>query len=437
MLVTVILMTAPHMAVAQTAGQASDSNGTVRNWTLKECLDYATENNITLQLKQNNYLSGQEDTKQARAALFPSLSFGSNQGLTLRNTGESTSTFSGSYSLNADVTLYNGGRNRMNIEQNEIQNQIDSLDILSNTNSIHISIIQAYMQCLYAQEAIQVNENSLELAIAQRDRAKELKNAGLISKVDYAQLESQVSNSQYQLTVSQNTLSNYKLQLKQLLELGMNEDLLLKESDADEDNVLRILPSKQVVYENALANMPEMLSSDLNVKSAELSEKSARAGFMPTIGMNLGVGTSNIYGSETGIGQQLSDNLNSSVGMSLTVPIISGRSNRTQVNKAKYATMNSRLNRANTEKNILKEVESTYLDAVASQSQYVAAKEQVGYAQQSYDLTNEQFSLGMKNTIEVIEAKNELISSQQSCLQAKYMTLLSMEILDIYQGINK
>lgn len=429
-----MLFTCMIAAVTQ-AAWAQDEGGSTKTWTLDECLEYAAENNITLQQKQNSYMSGQEDTKQARAALFPSLSFGSNQGLTLRNSGESKSTLSGSYSLNADVTLYNGGRNRMNIEKSEIQNQIDSLDIVSGTNSISISIIQAYMQCLYAQEAIKVNENSLELAIAQRDRAKELKAAGMISKVDYAQLESQVSNSQYQLTIAQNTLSNYKLQLKQLLELGMNDNMELSESSADENNVLMLLPSKATVYENALANMPEMLSSELSVKSAELSEKSARAGYLPTISMNLGVGTSNIYNADPGIGQQLSDNLNSSIGLSLSIPIVNGRSTKTSVNKAKFATMNSKLSQASTEKNILKEVESTYLDAVASQSQYIAAKEQVGFAQQSYDLTSEQFALGMKNTIEMIESKNELISAQQSCLQAKYMTLLSMAVLNIYQGI--
>ena len=130
------------------------------------------------------------------------------------------------------------------------------------------------------------------------------------------------------------------------------------------------------------------------------------------------------------------DNFNVNAGLTLSVPILSGRKNKTAVTKARIALDNSRLSALSTEKNVLREVESTYLDAVSAQAQYVSAKEKEKYAEQSFTLTDEQFRLGMKNTVELITAGNEYLSARQARLQAKYMALLNLRILDIYQGNN-
>lgn len=122
------------------------------------------------------------------------------------------------------------------------------------------------------------------------------------------------------------------------------------------------------------------------------------------------------------------------MGLTLSIPIFSNRKNRTAVNKARLAAENSRLTWLDLKKTLLEEVEGAYLDAVSAQSQYVAAAEKERYAQQSYELTSEQFAVGMKNTVEVLTAQNELTAARQEVLQAKYMALLNIELLNIYQG---
>ena len=425
---TVLLFSA---LIAGLAAQAQS-----RVWTLQQCLDYAMENNIQLQQSRNTYLSGLEDTEQAKAALFPSLSASTSQGLTaspLQSAGNKVS-YNGSYGINADMTLYKGGQLRRTIRQKEVQNQQDSLSIAQSAMDIEISIVQAYMQCLYAAEAVTVNESTVDVARAQRDRAEEMWKAGSISKVDFAQLESQLFNNEYQLTVSRGKLENYRLQLKQLLELDLGEEMELAAVEAGEEDVLRVLPEKSRVYERALENMPQMASSQLGVTAAELSLKQAKAGYLPTIGLSAGVGTSNHSGTGNNFLNQIQNNFNTNVGLTLSIPILDGRRNKTSVNKAQITLSNSRLSLQSTEKTVLKEVESTYLEVVSAQAQYVSAREQEKYAAQSFSLTNEQFNLGMKNTVELITAKNEYLSAQQSLLQSKYMALLNLAVLDIYQG---
>ena len=139
-------------------------------------------------------------------------------------------------------------------------------------------------------------------------------------------------------------------------------------------------------------------------------------------------------GNNTYSGSQVWNRFNENVGLTLSIPIFSNRQNKTAVNKARISVSNNQLEQQNLEKELLRKVESAYLNAISSQSQYRAAQEKERYAQQSFDLTSEQFLVGVKNTVELITAQNELSAAQQEKLQAKYMALLNIELLDIYQG---
>lgn len=416
--------------------QLAAAQDSLKVWTLGECLDYALENNIQLRQSRNDYLSGVEDTKEAKAALFPSLAASVTQGYTNYPSSNATdrNSYTGTYGLNAGMTLYEGGKLRTAVKQQQVQNRIDALAVEESANDIRIAIVQAYMQCLYAAEAVTVNRSTAEASKARRDRAEAMWQAGSISKVDFAQLESQYVSDEYQVVVARTSLDNYKLQLKQLLELDITEEMNLAAPAIQESEVLSALPAKAEIYATALDAMPEIKRGELGVESAELGIKQARAGFFPSVSLSAGIGTGHMSGGGFESGSQVWNRFNENIGLSVSIPIFSNRKNRTAVNKARIAVSNSYLERQNLEKQLLREVESAYLDAVSAQSQYTAAREKQRYAQQSYDLTDEQFRVGMKNTVELITAQNELTAARQELLQAKYMALLGIELLDIYQG---
>lgn len=422
--------------IALLGWQLAAAQDSLKVWTLGECLDYALENNIQLRQSRNDYLSGVEDTKEAKAALFPSLAASVTQGYTNYPSSNATdrNSYTGTYGLNAGMTLYEGGKLRTAVKQQQVQNRIDALAVEESANDIRIAIVQAYMQCLYAAEAVTVNRSTAEASKARRDRAEAMWQAGSISKVDFAQLESQYVSDEYQVVVARTSLDNYKLQLKQLLELDITEEMNLAAPAIQESEVLSALPAKAEIYATALDAMPEIKRGELGVESAELGIKQARAGFFPSVSLSAGIGTGHMSGGGFESGSQVWNRFNENIGLSVSIPIFSNRKNRTAVNKARIAVSNSYLERQNLEKQLLREVESAYLDAVSAQSQYTAAREKQRYAQQSYDLTDEQFRVGMKNTVELITAQNELTAARKELLQAKYMALLGIELLDIYQG---
>ncbi len=428
--------------------QSVAAQDSVKQWTLQECLDYALENNIQLQKSRNDYLSGVEDTKMAKAARLPSLSVTSSQGFTNYPSASasfsdshsgsygfsSRNSYTGTYGINAGLTLYNGGKLQTAVKRQNLQNQIDALSVEESANDIRVAIVQAYMQALYAREAVEIAINTAKTSEAQRDRAREMFQAGSISQVDLAQLESQYQSDAYQVVVARTSLDNYKLQLKQLLELDITDQIELSVPEINESAVTRVLPDKAQIYATATENMPEIKRGELAVEAADLDIRQARAGFYPSLGLTASVGTGHMSGNNYESGSQIWNRFNENVGLSLSIPIFSNRQNRTATNKARIAAASSRLDQQDLLKTLLREVETAYLDAVSAQSQYVAANEKERYARQSYELTDEQFRVGMKNTVELITAQNEWSAAQQEVLQAKYMALLNMELLNIYQG---
>lgn len=423
----------------------ADSTGV---WTLRKCLEYALEENISLQKSRIAAENARVDIKTAKGALFPSLSFATSQSVINRPYQENSTTvsgteilqsnsntsYSGNYGLNAQWTVYNGGRNRKTVKQEELNTRIAELDVNSTANSILESIAQVYIQILYADESVEVNRNTLEVSKVQLERGRELLASGSISKADFAQLEAQVSNDRYQLVTAQTTLSDYKLQLKQLLELEGSEEMSLLLPEIDENDILSPLPDKETVYQAALGIRPEIQAGELNVEASELGIRIAKSGYIPSLSVSAGIGTSHTSGTDFTFTEQIRDGWNNSIGLTLNVPILSNRQTRSAVEKARLQLQTSELDLKESRKELYKTIESLWLNAWSSQLQYTAATERLRSTQASYDLVSEQFNFGMKNTVELLTEKNNLLSAEQEVLQAKYMAVLNLQLLKFYSG---
>lgn len=419
-----------------------------KQWTLRNCIDYALEHNITIRRNRINVESTQEDVKTAKADFLPSLSGNISQRIVNRpnsasgtiisgdniTTSESKTSYNGSYGIDANWTVYNGSKRVNTLKQQQLNSRIAELTVDESENSIEENITQLYVQILYSAEAVKVNESTLEVSRKEFERGQELFNAGSIASSDLAQLEAQVSNDNYQLVTSQTTLQNYKLQLKQLLELDGDFEMNLFLPPLDDSSVLIPLPTKDDVYQTALNLRPEIESSKLNIEASDMNIKISRAGYIPSLSLSAGIGTTNANGNDFSFSEQVKQNWNNSIGLTLSIPIFDKRQTKSAVNKAKLQRQTSELDLMDNQKTLYKTIESLWLSANSAQQQYVAATQKLKSTQASYALVSEQFNLGMKNTVELLTEKNNLLSAQQETLQAKYTAILNAGLLRFYQG---
>lgn len=423
--------------------------GNGKQWTLGECIEYAMANNITLKKTQLTRMSATEDRKQASAALLPSLSASTNQSVGYRpwvNDGVSTvsngtvatsinkSYYNGSYGINASWTVWNGNQNRNNIKLSRITEKQAELDSAVTANNIQEQIAQLYVQILYLKEMIGVTRHSHETSLKNEERGREMMEAGKMSKADLAQLTAQTAQDKYNMVEAESNLARYKLQLKQLLEITDAEEFDISSPSASDGQALADIPALGAVYETALATRPEIESGKLSIEGSKLNMAIAKAGKLPTVSLTGGVGTSTTSMNDKTWGTQIKTNFDASVGATVSVPIFDNRKTRTAINKARLQQEESILDLQDKQKQLYSTIEGYWLDANTNQQKFRAAMASTESEQASYDLLSEQFRLGLKNIVELMTGKTNLLNAQQNRLQSKYMTILDIQLLNFYRG---
>ena len=316
--------------------------------------------------------------------------------------------------------------NQLSVERNEC-------DSITTARNIEEQIAQLYVQIAYVKENVGVQKATLEAAIVNENRGKEMLEVGKMSKADLMQLTAQRAQDEYNVVQAESEVRNYKRQLKQLLQITDTEEFDIAGFEASDEMALADIPALQSVYDNALRNRPEFKSLALQVESSELSKKIAKAQGLPTIGLTASAGTNTTSLGDQSWGIQAKQNFSLGGGLSISVPIIDQRQKRTAVNKAEISRQQALLDIKDKQVELYSTIENYWIQAENKQSQYKAAKVSTESAQTSYDLLSEQFRLGLKNIVELQEGKNRLLSAQQSELQSKYMAILNIKMLDFYQ----
>lgn len=422
-----------------------------RQWTLKDCIDYALANNISLRKTKLQEYSALEDVKQSQSALLPSLSFSTSQNGTYRpwpEAGKATVDngyvqssidkiyYSGSYSVNGNWTVWNGGRNTNTVKLNKLAAEQARLDSAETANSIQEQIAQLYVQILYSNDAINVCKESLETSKINENRGKDMFEVGKISKADLAQLTAQRAQDEFNVIEAESNMRNYKRQLKQLLQITDDEEFDIAIPQTTDEMALCEIPALNEVYAATLNIRPEIKNAKLGIESSDLSIKIAKAQKLPTIDLNAGVSTNTTTMSDNKWGQQLKNNVNVGAGFTVSIPLFDNRSSKTAVNKAKIQRENYILELRDKQTTLYSTVENYWLQAVINQNKFKAAKVSTESAKASYELLSEQFALGLKNIVELMTGKNNLLTAQQNELHSKYLAILNIDMLKFYETGN-
>lgn len=442
--------TALILTFAITALTVVDTNAQeVKKWSLYDCINYALKNNIQLQKNKISEDVAETELKQAKAALLPGVTGNMTQSLNYRPFQKSANNFvngsitsstsnkttqSGNYGINANWTVWNGGINTNTVKSKQKGVEIARLASLEQANTIQEQITQLYIQILYSVDAVNVDKEILKKDSIAYARGLEMLNVGKMSRSDVKLLEAAVNESRYTVVNALTQVNNYKLQLKQLLELQPGEDMEISPLNSTGDVIALPVPDKMSVYYEALSSRPEILSSKCNIEASELQLKIAKAGYMPQIGLTGGIGDNHMTGTNENFGSQMKYNLSGSVGLTLSIPILDNRQNKSAVEKAQYNRATASLDLSEKQKELYSTIEAYWLNATNNQQRYIAAKSNVDSRRESYDLISEQFRLGLKNIVELTTGRSSLLQAMQDMLESKYTALLNIQLLKFYSG---
>ena len=422
-----------------------------KQWSLRDCIDYALANNIKLQKAKIQEYSALEDVKQSQSALLPSLNLSTSQNVNYTpwpQQGRATVSdgyvqssvdkvyYNGSYSLMGNWTVWNGNKNRNNVKLNKLAVEQARLDSATTANSVLEQIAQLYVQILYSNEAIAVTKESLKTSQTNEERGKTMVEVGKMSRADLAQLTAQRAQDEYATVEAESNLRNYKRQLKELLQITNDEEFDVAVPSTTDDMALEAVPALNDVYAASLEQRPEIKNAKLGIESSDLGIKVAKAGRMPTVSLNAGVSASTSSMSDNAWGTQIKNNFSLGGGVTVSIPLFDNRQTKTAVNKAKLQKQSYLLDLQDKQTTLYSTIENYWLQAVTNQNKFKAARISTESAQASYELLSEQFKQGLKNTVELMTGKTNLLQAQQNELQSKYLAILNLNMLEFYQTGN-
>ncbi len=418
-----------------------------KKWTLQECLSYALSNNITLQRARLTKASAHEDVLQAQAQLLPSLSASTSHVVAYTpfpETGRAQVTngyvessvdkvsYNGSCGISANWTVWNGNQNHNLVKLNKLSEQKAEVDSAVTANSIQEQIAQLYVQILYSAEAIKVNQQSLEASKKNEERGKEMVKVGSMSKAELSQLTAQRAQDEYNIVAAESNMRDYTRQLKQLLQITNDDNFEVETPTEETGDALQAIPALTLVYEEALSNRPEIKSSQLAIEQNQLNLKIAKAQSLPSVALTAGVSTNSTTLNDNAWGTQLKNNLGLNGGVTVSIPIFDQRKKKTAVSKALLSIEDSKMQLCDQETQLYATIENYWIQATTNQAKYRSSVANTKSQQDSYDMLSEQFSLGLKNIVELMNGKTNLITAQQEQLQSKYLTLLNINMLKFY-----
>jgi len=420
--------------------QAQDSTKQLpQTWTLQDCIDYAKKNNIQINTLRLSVASSEQDLLQAKAAVLPNLSGSLSQSLVNSKNAnpvvggfQTQASASGSYGLNSSVTLYNGGYLKNNIKSKDLSVQIAGLSVQETQNDISLSITQAYLNILLAKENIVSFENVLATSKEQLKQAQTRFNAGSISRKELVQVQSQVAGDEYNLVNAGNTFRGNTLSLKQLLQLPVSYELNVVAPNTPD--VQQTTPSLLNGLNDALNTRPEVKNKEVAVQLAQVELNKVKAGVMPTISLSAGLSSGYSNNQDYKYFTQINNNFYQSIGVTVSIPIYSRRTNKTSIEKSKISIEQANLALQQTKTTLSQQVEQAFINWQNAKAQYTAAETQLSASRESYDITNEQLRLGSVNIVEWQQQKSTYVQAMQAFVQAKYTAILYNKVYEFYTG---
>lgn len=411
-------------------------------FTLQSCIDSALQNNLLVNQNRFRAESNEIEYNQSKLNLLPNINGGVghyyNQG---RSIDPSTNSFvtqkfgSANYNLTGDVVLFQGLTLRNLVRQRSMDYEASKMDLQQQKDNITINLILAYLQMMNTEDMIKQLGSQAELSQKQVDRLKILNDRGSIAPAMLYDVQAQLSNDQVSLINTKNTLENQRIALCRLMNIPYEKDIVFTREAPDEVMAAYQSDTKSA-YTTALTNFAKIKASDFRVQSAEEALKVAKGRLFPTLRFGSGLYSNYSSASQGAYFNQLNNNLSTSFGLTLNVPVFNSLRARNNIKQAKinlneYALLNKT---AKTE--LQQDIEEAYNNLASAFERYKTLREQADILKLSFGAAEAKFNVGQGTSIDYLTVKNNLDRATVNLISARYDYLLRIKIYEYYQGVS-
>lgn len=419
-----------------------------KKWSLKECVDYALKNNITVQQNAINVSLAKKDVKISNGNFLPGAGISSggnfNSGLSQDQTGvlRNTSNISTNFSLSVNGTAFNGFRNLNSYKQAQLGVESSKLDLERVQNDISLRVVNGYLNILFAKENLNVARVQAQISKKQVDAAKQRYDAGVIPKGDLLNAQSTAANDQQSIITNENTLTIALLNLAQLLQIP-TKDFDVLNIEVGSPSAVLLYDSADMVYQKALTNQPQIKNAELAIDNADLNIKIAKGAYLPTLSYSLSTGSSyfeqlnNLFPGQRNtyfFKQMLKDRVTYGASLSLNIPVFNRFQTKNRVARSIINKDVSKLNLENEKLQLQQAIEQAFVDSKAAAKTYEAATISLEAQKEAFKNAQERYNLGAMTLFDFDLVRNRLVSAESALIRAKYDYVFKTKVLQFYYG---
>ena len=442
---------------------------------MQQCIDYGQKHNISLKQAELTTQVNQNNSNQSKASILPTINGGAqhtyNFGRTIdryTNTFANSQVLSQNFYVSSNVVIWSGLAQYNNIKANQFQYLSSNETFLQQKNDLALNIATSYINVIFSDEISQISKAQYKITLEQLERTQKLADAGTIAKSAVYDLKAQLANEEVNVINSDNNFQLAMLGLTQLLNLDSLPNFSIEKPvvEITGNDVASI--SVQNIYETALKNQHSIKAAQYNVISANKTLDVAKGKFSPTLSAtgSLGTGTSElnkridavnfvgveqtqyvtsagdliyqpkteIITSKTPFANQFKDNVNKSIGFTLSVPIFNGLQTYTSYKNAQINALSVSYSKDLVEQNLYKTIAQAYANARAALNKYNANKLSVEANEVSFNFAQQKYNVGALSSFDYNSAKTRLQNALGNLVQAKYDYVFKLKVLDYYQG---
>ncbi len=417
-------------------------------WTLRQCVDYAVQNNISLKQKELEVKNAEINVSTSKNSRLPDLSGSASQNF---NFGRSPSMATGvyednkasstSFGLSVGMPLFTGFRipNQIKVDELNLKASVEGLK--KAKENLELQVVSLYLDVLFNKEILKAYKEQRELSEQQVEKTQMLVDAGKVPMSQLYDIKAQLAKDELNVTMAQNKEDLSLLDLSQALNITSSDKFDIEEPNVDRllnASISSVIPPDQV-YQMALGIKPHVKEAELNLESSKKNLKVAQSGYWPTLSLGLSYsnGFNHVYNSgydNIAISKQLKNNQRQAIGFSLSIPIFDRFSTRNKIRAARLNIENQNLALDNVKLALYKEIQQAFQSATAAQSKFTSTEKALDAATESFKYAQERYNIGKSTVFELNEAQIKLLTSKSEQIQAKYDFIFRSKILDFYQG---
>jgi len=415
-----------------------------KRWVLDDCIRYAVENSPKVNKQKAQNTIYQQDYMNAIGRLIPSLNASTNAYFNFgrgvdseTNTYTNINSFSNSYSVYSNLTIFDGFSNIYRIKMQKANKLAGKQQLEQEREMVAYDTMEAFFNVLYYKRMVQLAQEQAEESANNMKQAKRMEELGMKAKPDVAEMAAKEAADIYNLTRQKNLLTICIILLKEKMNFPVDEELDITDKHSGE-LIVKSGETVPAIYETAKTINPKALSAESAMKVQEMNWRSAIAGFSPVISMEAGLSTGFVRyldGSDYApFSEQLRNKRGTYVGFTLSVPLFNGFSKSTTYKRSKAQVVIAKNEFQETLRALYSEIEQAVADMNGQADAYLQAVKQREAMETAHEANQRKYEEGLISPLELHTSANRVVEAKAEELNAELQYRLKACLVRYYKG---